>query len=211
MQSLKSIVYLEDVDNQEVSVLILKLDESLNDGLGSTLLALRLLPCSLSLHFCCLVSFQSESIWQPTPCLVWLGIDFSSRNISIPPERISTAEHVSPLSMLNTHFLLLENWPVLWGILFPWVYIWEHHPYHDQIFPFLKFYLALLGIAKFPRSASTLRELCFWQEIIPLFNSRCLVSPHRHYSHVCYSVVSATGCASSKNHFSEDVECWGGP
>ena len=121
----------------------------LNDGLGSTLLALRLLPCSLSLHFCCLVSFQSESIWQPTPCLVWLGTDFSNRNISIPPERISSAEHVSTLSMLNTHFLLLENWPVLWGI-FPWVYVWEQHPHHDQIFSFLKFYLALLGIAKFP-------------------------------------------------------------
>jgi len=38
----------------------------------------------------------SKSIWQPTPCLVWLGfcIDLSSRNICIPQERISIVEHV---------------------------------------------------------------------------------------------------------------------
>ena len=39
---------------------------------------------------------ESKSIWKPTPCLVWLGfrIDLPSRNISNPPERISSAEHV---------------------------------------------------------------------------------------------------------------------
>jgi len=68
---------------------------------------------------------ESKSIWQPTPCLVWLGfcVDLTSRNISIPPERICNAEHViySIRAQFNTHFLLLGNWPVSWVSLFAWV------------------------------------------------------------------------------------------
>ena len=50
--------------------------------------------------------------------------------------------------------------------------------------------------SKISLSASTLGELCFWEENIPLFSSRCLVSPHCHYSRVCYFDSSSTGCAS---------------
>ena len=37
-----------------------------------------------------------KSIWQPTPCLAWLGlrIDLSSCNISTTPKRTSSDEHV---------------------------------------------------------------------------------------------------------------------
>lgn len=42
------------------------------------------------------LSNDSQSVWQPTPCLAWLGlcIDLSSRNISTTPERTFNDEHV---------------------------------------------------------------------------------------------------------------------
>ena len=49
---------------------------------------------------------------------------------------------------------------------------------------------------KISLSVSTLNELCFWKENIPSLNSRRLLSTQFHYSRVCYSDASSTGCAS---------------
>ncbi|CAH3170214.1 unnamed protein product [Porites lobata] len=49
---------------------------------------------------------------------------------------------------------------------------------------------------KISLSVSTLNELCFWKENIPFLNSRRLLSTQFHYSCVCYSDASSTGCAS---------------
>ena len=49
---------------------------------------------------------------------------------------------------------------------------------------------------KISLSGSTLKELSFWKEKIPSLNSRRLLSTQFHYSRVCYSDASSTGCAS---------------
>ena len=49
---------------------------------------------------------------------------------------------------------------------------------------------------KISLSGSTLNELCFWEDNIPFLNSRRLLSLHSHYTRVCYSDASSTGCAS---------------
>ena len=49
---------------------------------------------------------------------------------------------------------------------------------------------------KISLSFSTLNEVCFWKENIPFLNSRRLLSIQLHYTHVCYSDASSTGCAS---------------
>ena len=48
---------------------------------------------------------------------------------------------------------------------------------------------------KISLSDSTLKELCFWKENISSLNSRRLLSTQFHYSRVCYSDASSTGCA----------------
>ena len=53
-----------------------------------------------------------------------------------------------------------------------------------------------MGREKISLSVSTLNELCFWKENIPFLNSRRLLSTQFHYSRVCYSDASSTGCAS---------------
>ena len=49
---------------------------------------------------------------------------------------------------------------------------------------------------KFPFSVSTLNELCFWKENIISITSRRLLSTQFHYSRVCYSDASSSGCTS---------------
>ena len=49
---------------------------------------------------------------------------------------------------------------------------------------------------KISLSVSTLNELCFWKENIISLNRRRLLSTQVHYSRVCYSDVSSTGCTS---------------
>ena len=49
---------------------------------------------------------------------------------------------------------------------------------------------------KISLSFSTLNEVCFWKENIPFLNSRRLLSIQCHYTLVCYSDGSSTGCAS---------------
>ena len=49
---------------------------------------------------------------------------------------------------------------------------------------------------KISLSGSTLKKLCFRKENIPSLNSRRLSSTQFHYSRVCYSDASSTGCAS---------------
>ena len=63
----------------------------------------------------------------------------------------------STLSVLNTHFLLLGKWPVLWGRLFPWALCLGISPYLDQIFPYR--YLRSSGWdSRISLSASILRQ-----------------------------------------------------
>ena len=58
---------------------------------------------------------------------------------------------------------------------------------------------------------STLNELSFWKEYIPFLNSRRLLSIQSHYTRVCYSDASYTGCPSyvrfSQHHIPPVVEC----
>ena len=71
----------------------------LDDGLGSARYFARCQVASTFLKSSLLSSGflpdESKSIWQPTPCLGWLGfcIDLSSGNISIPIP-IANAEYV---------------------------------------------------------------------------------------------------------------------
>ena len=110
-----------------------------------TLLALRLLPCWLNLHFCCHVSFHRVNEFG-SPLPAWHGWDF----VLICPVAIFPFPQRGFLVLNMYPLCLCSIRPVLWGRLFPSVYVWEHHPYHDKIFPVLKVYVALLGIAKFP-------------------------------------------------------------
>ena len=88
------------------------------------------------------LSNESKSIWQPTPCLVWLGfsIDLSSRSISIPPERISSSEHVMHSIGAQYPFSTARKLARFVGKITSMGFcVWEHHPCYDQILPFCYF------------------------------------------------------------------------
>lgn len=80
----------------------------LDDGLGSARDFARCENASVfvksSLQLSGFLPNDSKSIWQPTSCLVWLGytIDLSSRIISIPSERILSAEQV--IDSIRSHY-----------------------------------------------------------------------------------------------------------
>ena len=166
----------------------------LDDDLGS---ARAFAPCEVASFTSVVFPMRVNLFGSPLP--VWYGWVFVLICLvtifPFPQRGFLVLNLFSTLSVLNTHFLLLGKWPLLWGRLFPWALCLGISPYLDQIFPYR--YLRSSGWdSRISLSASILRELCFWQENIPFLNSRCVVSLHRHYSGVCYSDASSTGCAS---------------
>ena len=59
--------------------------------------------------------------------------------------------------------------------------------------------------SKLSLSCSTLKELLFWKNNLPLLNGKRIVSSQSHYSRVCYSDASSSGCASYILHFQNTI------
>jgi len=120
----------------------------------ATLLAVRLLPRSSSLHFCRLVSFPTRVNLFGSSLPAWYGWDFvlicPVATFPLTQRGFLVLNMLSTLSVLNTHFLLLGNWPVSWGRLFLRVLCLGTSPVSCPDIPILIFCVALLGITKFP-------------------------------------------------------------
>ena len=144
----------------------------LDDGLGSPRDFGRCEAASLfvktSLQLSGFLPNDSNSIWQPTSSLVWLGycIDLAIHTISIPSDRILSVVQVIDQFVLSMLLVLLENWPSLSVRLFQRV---------SSLVILLVSHFDILRSPtwddKISLSRSTLNELCFWKESIPFLNS----------------------------------------
>lgn len=175
----------------------------LDDGLGSARDFARCEAASLfvktSLQLCDFLPNDSKSIWQPTSCLVWLGycIDLAIHTISIPSDRILSVVQVidsirSQYPSSTTRKLAqFVGKTILMGFVFGNITrIMTRYSHFDILRS------PTWDQKKISLSGSTLNELCFWKENIPLLNIRRLLSIQSYYTRVCYSDASSTGCAS---------------
>ena len=174
----------------------------LDDGLGSARDFARCEAASLfvktSLQLSGFLPNDSKSIWQPTSCLVWLGycIDLAVHTISIPSVRILSVVQVNdsirsqyPSSTARKLAQFVDK-VISMGFVFGNITLIMTRYSHFDILR------SPTWDEKISLSGSTLKELCFWKENISSLNSRRLLSTQFHYSRVCYSNASSTGCAS---------------
>ena len=174
----------------------------LDDGLGSAQVFDRCSAASVlvksTLKFSGFLVNESKCIWQPTSVLIWLGyhIDLSNHIISIPSERISNAKQVidsiisrypSSSPRVMAHFVgkIISMGFILGNI----TRIMTRYSSFDIV-------SGSSWDSKISMSVSSLRELQFWKNNMPTLNSKRFLSANVHYSRVCYSDASSTGCAS---------------
>ena len=183
----------------------------LDDGLGSDCNFSRCKEASkfveTSLRLSGFLPNDDKSVWQPTPVLVWLGynIDLSSHTISIPPERILNAEHIINAIISLYPSSTARKIAQFAGKIISMSFaignvtrIMTRHSYFDIL-------RRSSWDSKLLVSRHTLTELLFWKNNLPLLNSKCILSSQSHYSRICYSDASSSGCASYILHFRDTI------
>jgi len=107
---------------------------------------------------------EGKAIWQPTPCFVWLGfcIDLSSHDISIPPERISNAEHVIHSIRAQYLFSTVRKLACFVGKIISMGFVFGNITRIMTRYSHFDIFRSSTWDSKISLSASTLRELSFW-------------------------------------------------
>ncbi|CAH3018979.1 unnamed protein product, partial [Porites evermanni] len=164
----------------------------LDDGLGSARDFARCEAASLfvktSLQLSGFLPNDSKSIWQPTSCLVWLGycIDLAVHTISIPSVRILSVVQVIDSIRSQYPSTTARKLAQLVGKVISMGFVFGNITRLKTRYSHFDILRSPTWDGKISLSGSTLKELCFWKENITQF----------HYSRVCYSDASSTGCAS---------------
>ena len=172
----------------------------LDDGLGSACDFARCEAASLfvktSLQLSGFLPNDSKSIWQPTSCLVWLGygIDLAIHTISIPSVRIRVVQVID--SIRSQYPSTARKLAQLVGKIISMGFVFGNITRIMTRYSHFDILRSPTWDEKISLSFSTLNEVCFWKENIPFLNSRRLLSIQCHYTLVCYSDGSSTGCAS---------------
>ena len=174
----------------------------LDDGLGSARDFARCEAASLfvqtSLQLSGFLPNDSKSIWQPTSRLVWLGycIDLSIHAISIPSERILSVVQVIDSIRSQYFSSTARKLAQFVGKIISMGFVFGNITRIMTRYSHFDILRSPTWDDKISLSRPTLNELCFWKENFPFLNSRRLLSIQSHYTRVCYSDASSTGCAS---------------
>ena len=144
---------------------------------------------------------------------MWLGycIDLSIHTISIPSERILSAVQAIDLICSQYPSSTARKLAQFVGKIISMGFVFGNISRIMTRYSHFDILRSPTWDGKISLSGSTLNKLCFWKENIPFLNSRRLLSVQSHYTRLCYSDASSTGCASNVLEFENTIshKMWG--
>lgn len=129
---------------------------------------------------------------------MWLGycIDLATHTISIPSVRILSVVQVIDSIRSQYPSSTARKFAQFVGKIISMGFVFRNFTRIMTRYSHFDILRSPTWDEKISLSVSTLNEVCFWKENIPFLNSRRLLSIQCHYTLVCYSDASSTGCAS---------------